>query len=151
RGRAGLPHRLRPGRGHGAGRFGAARRAEPPRARPAGPVRTAPGPASWSLLNPGAGGDPLFLVPAVGGTPLAFVALARSSPRPVYCASSPGLQGGGRPVTTVAAAAALYVAELRAIEPEGPYRVGGYCSGAMIALEMAHQLRAAGERVLPLV
>jgi thioesterase domain-containing protein len=69
----------------------------------------------------------------------------------VYGAASPGLQGDGRPVTTVGAAAALYVAELRAIQPAGPYRVGGYCSGAMIALEMAQQLRAAGERVLPLV
>lgn len=113
-------------------------------------MRTAPEATSWNLLNR-AGDDPLFLVPAVGGTPLSFVSLARVSSRPVYGAASPGLQGDGRPVTTVAAAAAIYVAQLRAIEPSGPYRVGGYCSGAMIALETAQQLRAAGECVLPLV
>jgi aspartate racemase len=43
--------------------------------------------------------------------------------------------------------AAEYVAEIRSILPNGPYRLGGYSSGGLIAFEMARQLTAAGERV----
>ena len=36
---------------------------------------------------------------------------------------------------------------MRAIRPHGPYVLGGHCYGGIVALEMARQLRAAGERV----
>ena len=39
------------------------------------------------------------------------------------------------------------VAELRSLQPSGPYFIGGYSMGAPIALEMAQQLRRQGERV----
>jgi thioesterase domain-containing protein len=52
---------------------------------------------------------------------------------------------------TVEGMAARHVAELRKIQPKGPYRVGGFCIGGLIALEMAHQLREAGEDVERLV
>jgi len=39
------------------------------------------------------------------------------------------------------------VTAIRAVQPAGPYRLGGYSFGALIALEMAQQLRAAGEAV----
>ena len=44
-----------------------------------------------------------------------------------------------RPVT-VASMAARYVDEVLRIAPRGPYNLGGFCSGAVIALEMAYQL-----------
>ena len=40
-----------------------------------------------------------------------------------------------------------YVAELRSLQPEGPYFLGGYCLGGLLALEAAHQLSALGETV----
>jgi amino acid adenylation domain-containing protein len=40
-----------------------------------------------------------------------------------------------------------HVAELRKVQPTGPYRLAGYCVGGTIAYEMACQLRAAGETV----
>jgi thioesterase domain-containing protein len=43
--------------------------------------------------------------------------------------------------------AACYLEAVRAAAPEGPYLLGGYSSGAVIALEMAQQLRAQGEDV----
>jgi thioesterase domain-containing protein len=43
--------------------------------------------------------------------------------------------------------AAQYVAELRAAQPHGPYYLGGFSFGGSVALEMAQQLHAAGERV----
>ena len=43
-----------------------------------------------------------------------------------------------------------YIEEIRKVQPEGPYFVGGHCSGGHIAIEMARQLLAGGEKV-PLV
>ena len=43
--------------------------------------------------------------------------------------------------------AADYLAEIRTVQPRGPYLIGGMCMGSKIALEMAQQLQAAGEEV----
>src|SRR5205085_4381299 len=40
-----------------------------------------------------------------------------------------------------------YVAAIRARQPQGPYYLGGYCFGGVVAYEMARQLRAAGQTV----
>jgi thioesterase domain-containing protein len=52
---------------------------------------------------------------------------------------------------TVEAMAAIHVAEVRKVQPHGPYRLGGYCFGGVIAFEMAQQLRDQGEVVERLV
>jgi amino acid adenylation domain-containing protein len=44
-----------------------------------------------------------------------------------------------------------HVAELRKVQPHGPYRLAGFCVGGLVALEMALQLRAAGEAVERLI
>jgi thioesterase domain-containing protein len=46
--------------------------------------------------------------------------------------------------------AAHHLKDLRAHRPKGPYLIGGFCIGALIAHEMARQLRESGEEV-PLV
>jgi pimeloyl-ACP methyl ester carboxylesterase len=43
--------------------------------------------------------------------------------------------------------AADYIQSLRAIQPEGPYFLGGWCAGGLIAHEIARQLRAGGQKV----
>jgi thioesterase domain-containing protein len=43
--------------------------------------------------------------------------------------------------------AALYLEELRRVQPAGPYRLGGWSLGGFVAFEMAHQLREQGETV----
>ena len=43
--------------------------------------------------------------------------------------------------------AAAYVEHLRKVQPSGPYCLSGYSAGAVMALEMAIQLRAQGEQV----
>ncbi|QBD78908.1 hypothetical protein EPA93_24160 [Ktedonosporobacter rubrisoli] len=45
------------------------------------------------------------------------------------------------------AIAAAYIQAMREVQPEGPYRLGGFCNGALIAYEMACQLYEAGEEV----
>jgi thioesterase domain-containing protein len=43
--------------------------------------------------------------------------------------------------------AAIYIAEIRTVQPHGPYYLGGGCIGGVIAYEMAQQLVAQGEEV----
>jgi thioesterase domain-containing protein len=40
---------------------------------------------------------------------------------------------------------------VRSIQPEGPYLLGGWCNGAVVAYEMARQLQAAGEKLDALI
>lgn len=42
---------------------------------------------------------------------------------------------------------AAYVASVRTVQPQGPYLLGGFCGGALLALEIARQLRQEGENV----
>jgi amino acid adenylation domain-containing protein len=41
-----------------------------------------------------------------------------------------------------------YLKEMRTVQPEGPYLLGGYCFGGMIALEMARKLSNEGDEVI---
>jgi amino acid adenylation domain-containing protein len=43
--------------------------------------------------------------------------------------------------------ATAHLETLRRVQPEGPYLLGGYCNGALMAYEMARQLHAQGQAV----
>jgi amino acid adenylation domain-containing protein len=58
-----------------------------------------------------------------------------------------GLVAPAEPFTQIEAMAAHYIEELRTIQPVGPYYLGGYCFGGVIAYEMARQLMEQGARV----
>jgi hypothetical protein len=47
--------------------------------------------------------------------------------------------------------AAECVKSVRAIQPDGPYRLGGYCGAGFIVYEMAQQLHATGQQVEKLI
>ena len=51
------------------------------------------------------------------------------------------------PFTKATDMAAHYVAEMRKVQPHGPYFIGGYSFGGRIAIYMGNMLRAAGEEV----
>ncbi len=103
-------------------------------------------------IRQGGDGVPLFLVHPVGGSVFAYHALARhlDAGRPVYALQAPGLEGEAEPLTSVDAMAERYLAALREARPEGPYLLGGWSFGGLVAWEMARRLRAEGEEV-PLV
>jgi len=48
---------------------------------------------------------------------------------------------------TVEKIASAYIEELRGIQPEGPYQLGGFCNGGLLAYEIATQLSEAGQQV----
>ena len=55
--------------------------------------------------------------------------------------------GGLQVPPTIEAMAAAYIRAMRAIQPEGPYLLGGFCAGGLLAYEVAQQLRAEGQAV----
>ncbi len=91
---------------------------------------------------------PFFCVHPAGGDVLGYAALARhlGPDQPFYGLQSAGLTGG-RPLSDVAEMAAAYLEEVLRVQPRGPYRIGGWSLGGLIAFEMARQLRERGEEV----
>ncbi len=104
-------------------------------------------------IRPGGSRPPLFLVHPVGGDVLAYAGLARhlDPEQPVYGLRSRGLAAGAEPARTVEEMAVDYLAALREAQPAGPYRLGGWSMGGVVAFEMARRLEADGERVERLV
>jgi pyochelin synthetase len=96
---------------------------------------------------------PLFVVHPAGGTILPYVDLSRSLSieQPFFGIQAYGYEPDQTPDTNVEAMAARYVDALLAEFPEGPYRLAGWSFGAVVALEMAQQLRRAGREVDRLV
>lgn len=94
-------------------------------------------------------GAPLFLVHGGDGelTYARHLAAELEPGFPVYGFGAAGLRAGETPVEGGPALAADYVAALRAIQPHGPYRLGGWSAGGAIACEMARQLEACAEPV----
>ena len=92
---------------------------------------------------------PFFLFPGIGGNVLGYQALTKFLPadQPVIALQSLGLDGGHQPLLTMQAIATHFVAELRSVQPVGPYLLGGFSFGGIVGLEVAQQLQAAGERV----
>jgi len=92
---------------------------------------------------------PFFCMHGAGGTVLMYRDLSRhlGNDQPFYGLQSQGLDGSCAPATTVEEMAALYVNEIRRVQPHGPYFLGGYCMGGTVAFEVAQQLQAEGEPV----
>jgi thioesterase domain-containing protein len=66
--------------------------------------------------------------------------------QPFYALAPHGLDGRSVP-ETIEAMAASHLEMMRRLQPAGPYRLGGHCNGALVAFEIARQLRAQGEQV----
>ncbi|HZW18378.1 MAG TPA: amino acid adenylation domain-containing protein [Luteimonas sp.] len=108
----------------------------------------------WAPLVPiRAGTEPgapaLFFAHAIGGNVLNYHALAERLPAgmPIYGLQALGLDGLTPPLERIEDMARLYVAEVRKVQPSGPYYLAGGSMGGMIAYEMARQLGEAGEEV----
>jgi thioesterase domain-containing protein len=100
-------------------------------------------------LQPNGTKPPLFIVHGVGGNVVNFYGLAmRVSPdQPVYGIQSQALVANQPALLHLKDMASHYIDDIRKVQPHGPYRLLGYSFGGTVVLEMAHQLRAAGEEV----
>jgi thioesterase domain-containing protein len=100
-------------------------------------------------LATGGQGSPFFWVHGVGGEVFSYLQLSRhlAANRPVYGFTADWSQIAGERMPTLEEMAAAYVAEMRVVQPHGPYFIGGFCSAAMLALEVARQLEAQHQKV----
>jgi len=107
--------------------------------------------AQWSSLVPlQAGGRlmPFFGVHGHSGEVLFYRDLCRrlGPDRPFFGLQAQGFNG--KPLhRAIGPMAAHYLDEIRTVQPHGPYFIGGYCLGAIVAFEMAQQLLAGGEEI----
>ncbi len=104
-------------------------------------------------IQPRGSRPPLFLVHSASGNVMSYIALSRQLGReqPVYGLQSRGLDPDRKPTTRVEDMASEYLQELITMQPEGPYHLGGWSMGGVIAFEMARQLTAEGKSLAPLV
>lgn len=98
-------------------------------------------------------GEPFFMVHSMTGNVLQLHGLIRAlrTSRPVFGLQAVGLEEGETPLDTVEAMAAAYVEAIRREQPHGPYHLGGFSFGGLVAYEMARRLEAAGESVARLI
>lgn len=105
----------------------------------------------WSSLvaiQPRGDKRPFFCVHAAGGNVLLYGELARTlgTDQPFYGLQCQGLDGKQDYLTSIEEMAAHYLREVRSLQPAGPYSLGGFCMGGMIAYEMAQQLERDGQQ-----
>lgn len=97
--------------------------------------------------------EPFFLVAGMFGNVLNLRHLAHQigTDRPIYGVQARGLFGEYEPHDDFVDMARDYLGEIRQVQPQGPYLLGGFSGGGILAWEMAHQLRSQGETVSLLV
>lgn len=98
--------------------------------------------------EPNGGRPPFFCVHPVGGNVICYAELARQlgPEQPFYAFQTPQPGEGGK-LNTIENLAAHYLEYLPEIQPRGPYRLGGWSMGGVIAFEMARRLVDRGEEV----
>ncbi|WP_437581594.1 beta-ketoacyl synthase N-terminal-like domain-containing protein [Sorangium sp. So ce887] len=121
------------------------------------PLPQAPAPAASPqiselvALNRGTVGRPVFwLHAALGGVEL-YQPLAPKVQRPFYGIQARGWLTDQPPVEGIRAMASHYVQIIRSVQPQGPYDLGGYSLGGMLAYEVTRQLQEQGEVVNSIV
>lgn len=97
--------------------------------------------------------SPLYLVHPVSGIAFCYADFAKGldAQQPLYGLQAQGLQEGEEPFGSLEEMAAHYVSGIRTVQPEGPYLLGGWSLGGVVAFEMARQLQEQGESVTGLV
>jgi aspartate racemase len=108
--------------------------------------------ALWSPLvaiQPGGSRPPFFCIHGMHGNVLCYRDLAGflGPDQPVYGLQAQGLDGKQPCHTRVEEMAAHYIREIRAVQAEGPYSLGGLSFGGVVAYEMAQQLHSHGQKV----
>jgi amino acid adenylation domain-containing protein len=95
---------------------------------------------------------PFFCIHPAGGIVYCFRELARQlgEDRPFYGVQSPGLEEGGTLPEDLNGMASAYINALRRVQPQGPYHLGGWSLGGIVAFEMACQLQQQGHDVATL-
>ncbi|MEL6263547.1 MAG: amino acid adenylation domain-containing protein [Cyanobacteria bacterium J06626_6] len=95
---------------------------------------------------------PVFFVHPIGGSVFCYQALADqlATDRAIYGLQAPTMTNDLR-YQSIENMATDYIQAIRRVQPKGPYQLGGWSMGGVIAYEMAQQLAKQGDEVLPIV
>ncbi len=109
-------------------------------------------PVEWRQVIPlqeGGHDVPLFFVHGPMGEGIIYLELVRhlGTEHPAYAFQDRGLDATQPQFASIEAMAAAYIDEMQNRQPHGPYVLGGFCMGGVVAYEMAHQLELRGEDV----
>ncbi|WOD37580.1 non-ribosomal peptide synthetase [Nodosilinea sp. E11] len=122
---------------------------------PLPPQQEASAPNPLPLTSPlvpltlGGSEPPFFCVHPMFGVVFPYLELAHhlKCDRSFYGLQPLGLDGKSRPLNQMEAIAAYYIQAIQTLQPHGPYYLGGWSFGGLVAFEMAQQLTQAGETV----
>ena len=90
----------------------------------------------------------LFLFPDGSGSATSYVTIPNISPDvAVYGLNCPFMKNPTSFTCGIDGVSAIYLAEMRRRQPHGPYIIGGWSAGGVVAYEVATQLLAIGETV----
>ena len=100
-------------------------------------------------IETGGSRQPFFCVHTLDGDVVSYAELARllGPEQPFYGLRAQGLGGEKLPYARIEDMAAYYIEQVRTIQPEGPYLLGGMCFGGVVAFEMAQQFQAQGQEL----
>jgi amino acid adenylation domain-containing protein len=106
----------------------------------------------WSPLvaiQPKGSNPPFFCVHPIFGVVFPYYEFAYhlGTDQPFYGLQPLGMDGEQSPLTRIEDMAAYYIDALRAVQPNGPYFLGGWSFGGLVAFEMAQQLQKSGQKV----
>jgi len=103
-----------------------------------------------SLLTPASKTRPaLFICPAAGGLAFPFFTLATAFGGDIamYCMQDPALDKNIPFAKSAEELAVTMIESIKSIQATGPYLIAGWSFGAVLAVEVAQQLKAAGDEV----
>jgi amino acid adenylation domain-containing protein len=100
-------------------------------------------------IQPAGSKTPFFCIHPIGGNIFCYMELARlmDPDRPFYGIQANVLSENGDLDNRIEGMAAHYIQHVRAIQPEGPYFLGGWSFGGVVAFEMARQLKHQDQQV----
>ncbi|MFW3464687.1 beta-ketoacyl synthase N-terminal-like domain-containing protein [Streptomyces microflavus] len=101
-------------------------------------------------LNGVTEGRPVFWVHGALAGVESYRTIAERIDRPFYGIQARGLLTEDAPIEGVTAMAEYYTDVIRSVQPEGPYDVGGFCLGGIVAYEVTRRLQAQGQDVASL-
>lgn len=111
---------------------------------------------SWECLveiQKGGSKPILFLMHSHGGNVLEYYRLSYhlGQEQPIYALQAKGLDGNIIKKPTIKSMVSEYIKEIKRIQPHGPYYIGGFCLGGLLAIEAAQTLTSQGEEIALLI
>ena len=100
-------------------------------------------------IQPQGSRRPLFAVPGHNGDVFCYVDLARhlGTDQPLFALQAPGMEPDQNPLTSIEEIATVFARDIKAVQPQGPYLLAGFCVGGTIAFDLAQQLTAQGHQL----